>query len=160
MTDIDSNSSVIDGTEVRGRIEKLEESTGYDVVRIRTDEVIQDAFDSEDDASNYIDQEDYNRERVAVREAALDEDDQDELDKLRKLVDDVSVDSDWTLYNADYFDENWARDNAADTLNVPRYKLDDWPLDQIDWDEAAVSLRDSRYDYSYEFDGTTFYGDE
>jgi hypothetical protein len=155
---IDRYDSTINDDEVDDRINDLEGEIGYDVVRVRNDEVLI-SYDNEDDARQYITNEDYDPERVIVREGELDEDDQAELDNLRSLRDSLGENATYTLYNEDYFTEEWAREEARDRLGRS-VDLDDWPLSQIDWDEAADERRDDRYPNEIEFDNQTFYYDE
>lgn len=157
--EIDGYTTIIQSDNVRNRISDLEEDRPYDVIRLRDNGVIE-SFDVYYEAQSFIEDEDYNVTRVAVRMQELDDEDAEELSSLRSLVDQVAVSGDWTLYNESYFDVEWARDEAAEKLSVSRYTLDEWPLSQIDWDEAATELRDDRYNYTYGFDNTTFYGDE
>ena len=159
---IDRYNTTIERDEVESRISELEEEEKkYDVVRLRNGEVLE-TFDDEDDAQQYIENEDYNPERVTVRRQELDSDDAEELSGLRELLDDVSnyQRGDWTIYNESYFSEEWARDEAASELGVLSYQLDNWPLSLIDWSDAATEQRDSRYPNEYRFDGRTFYGEE
>jgi hypothetical protein len=154
---INSYDDIIEGSDVESRIDELEEARGYEVVRLRNDEVL-DTFNDETEAESYIEDEDYNPERVIVRRQELDEDDAAELERLRVLRDAVGG-SEFTLYRDDYFDADWARDQAREQL--PRsVDLDDWPFSQIDWSDAASARRDEQYEYSYLFDGTTYYSAE
>lgn len=162
MAEIDGYNTIIERSEVESRIEELEDSQGYEVVRLRNGQVI-DRFDDEDEAAQFIEDEDYNPERVTVRREELDEDDAEELRSLRQLISDVGDSSgDWTLYNDSYFDRDWVRQRAAEALGISVYsgRFDEWPLDQIDWDSALNSQRDAEYPYAYEFCGTTFYCEE
>lgn len=147
----------IDSDEVAERIGELEDSADYEVVRTRTDEVIT-TFNEREDAENYISEEDYNPERVIVRQEELGTDDAAELAALTALQNELGSGS-WTIYNDDYFDSDWARDQARETLGRG-VDLDSWPLNQIDWSEAAEEERDSLYPYTYSFDGGLFYADE
>jgi hypothetical protein len=160
MAEIDGYTEIIEKDTVESRIEELNDSRLWQVVRLRTGDIIRDEFDSEDQADRYVDEEDFNRERVSVRQAELDEDDSEELTNLARLVEDVGVDDSWTLYNESYFSEDWAKQEAVEELGVYRSAVDEWPLSQIDWEEARDERRDGRYDYQYGFDGTTFYGSE
>lgn len=155
---IDRYDTTISDNEVDSRIEDLESETGYDVVRVRNGEVLI-TYADEDDARQYITNEDYDPERVIVREGELDEDDQSELDGLRALRDTLGESVTYTLYNEDYFTEEWARDEARDTLGRST-DLDSWPLSGIDWDDACTERRDDRYPSEVEFDGKTFYYNE
>jgi hypothetical protein len=151
---------MIDNDDVDSRIEELEEKEGYEVVRVRNDAVLA-TYSDPDDARLYIEDEDYDPERVIVRAVELDEDDAVELRQLRKLRDDVAVSSSWTLYNESYFDEEWTKGEARDQLGLSGYvDFDSWPLSLIDWDDATSERRDVLYEYSYSFDGTTFYSAE
>lgn len=158
MAEIDGYNTIIGKSDVEARIEEIEGSQGYDVVRNRNGEILE-TFHEEAEAEQYIEDEDFNPERVTVRRAELDEDEATELRGLKKLIEDVSVSSDWTLYNENYFDADWARDEARNQL--PRgADFDSWPLSLIPWDEAAAEQRDALYPYEYTFDGVSFYGEE
>lgn len=153
---IDRYDTTISDSAVDSRISDLESETGYDVVRLRNDEVLA-TYADEDDARQYITDEDYDRERVVVRENELDDDDQLELDNLRELREALGGDSaTYTLYNEDYFTGSWARDEARDVLGSDT-DLDGWPLDNIDWDEAASERRDDLYPEETRFDDQAFY---
>jgi hypothetical protein len=156
---IDCYDTIISDSAVDNRIDDLESKLGYDVVRVRNDEVLITYADA-DDARQYIINEDYDSERVIVRENELDEDDQRELDDLRGLREALGGDSadEYTLYNEDYFTEEWARGEARDTLGS--VDLDNWPLSQVDWGEAADERRDDQYPETIEFDGQVFYYEE
>lgn len=152
---IDRNDTTISDGAVNSRISDLESETGYDVVRLRNDEVLA-TYADEDDARQYITDEDYDRERVVVRENELDENDQQELDNLRELREAFGRTGTYTLYNEDYFTEEWARGEARDVLGSDT-DLDSWPLNAVDWDEAASERRDDLYPEETDFDGQTFY---
>ena len=156
--EIDGYTSTIDRDEVVARIEEIDENQGFKVIRVRNGEVLE-TFDDEDEARQYIEDEEYDKTRVVVEEDELDEDDAEEKRKLQKLLDDVAVDSNWTIYNESYFDADWAQEEARDVLGRSA-DFDSWPLDRIDWDDAAIEQRDGRFEYEYTFDGTSFYGDE
>ena len=156
--EIDGYTSTIDRDEVVARIEEIDENQGFKVIRVRNGEVLE-TFDDEDEARQYIEDEEYDKTRVVVEEDELDEDDAEEKRKLQKLLDDVAVDSNWTLYNESYFNADWAQEEARDVLGRSA-NFDSWPLDRIDWDDAAIEQRDGRFEYEYTFDGTSFYGDE
>lgn len=154
---VSSSDETIGKYEIDNRIAELEEEGEYDVVRLRNDEVLA-TFDNEEDAQKYIEDEDYNPERVVVRQQELDEDDRLELSRLQRLLSDVGDVDDFTLYRSDYFDAAWAKGEAVSELG--RIDFDSWPLNLIDWDDAAVDRRDSYYEYSYDFDGSTYYSSE
>jgi hypothetical protein len=159
MAEIDGYNTTIEKSDVENRIDELEDSAGYDVIRLRNDNVLA-SFSDEDEAGQYIEDEDYNPERIVIRRQELDEDDARELRDLRRLIDAVDVSGDWTLYNDNFFDADWAKSEATDQLGVPRDAVYEWPLDLVDWDDAARERRDALYEYAYLFDGTTFYGSE
>ena len=124
---------------------------------MRNDEVLA-SFSDRDNAEQYIEDEDYNPERVIVRQRELDEEDTSELSMLRALTDEIPSSS-WTIYSDSYFTEDWAKDQARDVLGR-RTDTDEWPLDQIDWDDAASERRDTSYANTVEFDGQTYYYDD
>jgi hypothetical protein len=163
---IDRYDETITYREVRDRIEELEldTETTYSVVRERNGEVLADSYDDEDDARQFIEDNDYNPERVIVRETEPDAEDTEELEMLGVLNLDCESefgrswrDGDVMLRREDYFDSDWARDEAVATLGVNSGDLDAWPLSLVDWDEA----RDQRLENDYScvpFDGTEYYG--
>ena len=90
----------------------------------------------------------------------IDDYEEEELGKLsefRKEMKDRF--SDWddgmTLIRDSYFNGDFAEDEAVDMGLVDRNNLNNWPLTQIDWDEAAEDLKQ---DYtSINFDGETYW---
>lgn len=163
---VDNGDEFISYQEISARIAELEEGAeGFDVVRVRTDDVIMGGFEDEDAAREYIDREDYNPERVIVRRQELDEADKDELSELQAL--DERADGSFyswrrdgkTLYRYDHFDADWARDEAAEWLGVSRDDTYRWPFDQVNWSDAAGSRRDEGYT-EVTFGGVTYYGED
>jgi hypothetical protein len=164
---IDQYNDTIDKSQVDERVTELEDERGYDVVRVRNDEVIE-TFTLEEDATDFINTEDYDPARVVVRQGQLDEADTDELARLRELDSEMDraygsgwLAGDTTLYSSGYFDAAWAQEQARDSLNLTRYvDLDnDFPFDYIDWDSVASSKRDNEYSY-VRFDGVNFYAED
>ena len=153
---ITSSDTVIESDEVSARISELE-AQRYTVVKLRNSEVL-DSFDSAADAESYIDKEDYNPERVVVRPAELGDDNAAELAQLRSLRDSVNVSSSWTLYNRSYFTDDWAKSTAREMLGS--INTDSWPLNLVNWREAARQERDRRYPRQYSFDNVIFHGAE
>lgn len=162
---IDRYDEEINYRMVQSRIEDLESDTEttYAVTRERNGEVLE-TFGDADDARDYIDDNDYNPERVVVRESDPDQEDVDELEMLQVLDSDCATefgrewnDGEVTLYREDYFDADWARGEAADTLGVQLDDLDNWPLNLIDWSNAAGDRLENNYT-QIEFDGATYYG--
>ncbi len=158
--EIDSINTIIDENEVESRITEIEDSQAYEVIRLRNDEVL-GTFNDQQDAEQYIQDEDYNPERVIVRQQQLNDDETRELSLLRALRDKVTAElsSGWTLYNESYFDEDWAKSETREVLGS-RVSTDAWPLSEIDWDDAAVARRDDYYPNEYTYDGVTFYARE
>lgn len=158
---IDRYDQQIDYDDVNGRIEELENSRRYEVVRLRNpgDALFEDA--DEDACRTFIEDEDYNPERVVVRRRDLDADDSAELDRLLALKDEADGEFGeyWALLREDYFDAGWAQEEAVELGAIRRAALDEWPLSLIDWDEAATQRRDDEYT-EYRFDGETYYGRE
>ena len=152
---INRYSNSIDSSEVSERIEELENDQEYEVVRLRNEETLA-SFSDRDDAEQYIEDEDYNPERVIVRQNGLDDDDTRELSNLRYLRANLGEDDGWTIYNEDYFDSDWARDQAVGE-GFTRSALDEWPFDLIDWRDAADQRRDYYYENTVTFDDQVFY---
>lgn len=147
-------NQIISNDDVENRISELEEGQEYDVVRLRNDEVLA-TFIERAEAEQYIEDEDYNPERVVVQQQELSEEDAGELSSLRALADEIGSSS-WTIYSDPYFTGEWAKGEAKEVLG--RYTdTDDWPFTQIDWDEAASERRDSLYGNTVRFDGEYYY---
>jgi hypothetical protein len=162
---IDQYDDEITYRMVRERIEDLEESveTEYEVIRVRNDEVL-GTFPDEEKADQYIEDNDYNPDRVIARETDADEEDVNELSDLGELDADCQrqFGSAWgennvTLYRDDYFDADWARNRASEELGISFGSTDEWPLDLVDWQDAAELKRDADYTL-IDFDGAKFYG--
>lgn len=158
----DSYTTRIDSDEVRARISELEGSKGtqYVVYRTRNDEVLS-TFDDEEDAAEFIEDEDYNPERVKVRqqEGELDDADAEELQELNELNAEGERDiDDWNfgiaLIREDAVDEDYAKEEARSQLRFG-FDLDVWPFTYIDWADAASGLLEGR-DY-VRFKGSEFY---
>lgn len=158
---IDRYDQQIDYDDVNGRIEELESEGGYEVVRLRDPDEVLFEDDDEGACRAFIENEDYNPARVVVRRRELEDDDAAELERLRALKDEADGEFGeyWSLLREDYFDAGWAREEAVETGAVRRASLDEWPLNLIDWDDAATERRDDLYT-EYTFDGATYYGRE
>lgn len=153
------NESTLTRDEVTSRIDALNEDQEYEVYRVKNDEVL-DTFDDEDEAREYIDDEDYDPDKVMVR-GGLDDDDRDELEALqsfdREALSDVPEWRDGsTVYSADYIDESYAKERAVEL--APRgVDFDEYPFNLIDWSEAADQLMsDAGGNYAV-LSGTRFY---
>jgi hypothetical protein len=159
---ITTDNTTINSSDVIARIEELEEETGieYEVYRTRNDEVIA-SFDVLNEAESYISEEDYNPDRVKVRET--DKGDEEDRDELRSLRD---FDSDgrstfgtftWqdgiTLINENGIGQEYARERAES--ENPRVDWDTWPFNLIDWDYAATELTEGN-DYA-DLSGVSYY---
>lgn len=162
---IDQYDTEIDYSLVTERIEdlELETETTYTVVRDRNGEELAQ-FGDEDEAREFIDDNDYNPERVIVRESEPDPENVEELQKLEELNADCMTefgrswrDGDVTLLRQDYFDADWAKGEAADLLNVSTDDLSSWPLDLVDWGEAADQRLSNEWT-EISFDSETYYG--
>lgn len=162
---IDQYDTEIDYSLVAERIEdlELETETTYTVVRDRNGEELAQ-FGDEDDARQYIEDNDYNPERVIVRESEPERADVDELEMLGVLNSDCEsefgrawANGDVMLLRQDYFDADWAKGEAADLLNVSTDDLSSWPLDLVDWGEAADQRLSNEWT-EISFDSETYYG--
>jgi hypothetical protein len=85
----------------------------------------------------------------------FDQEDKDELEKLRAFKDEVNS-SEWdfglTFISENYFEE-YAQEFAEDIGAIS--KDSQWPLNHIDWEAAA---RELKMDYStVEYDNETYY---
>lgn len=146
--EITSNEDIIDSRDVIARIDYLKP---YRVVGIVNNDVV-DEFDSEEDARRAL-ANDFDVPEAYVLE--IDEDEADELRKLRELADEGENLADWTygetLVRDSYF-EDYARELADDIGAINRDA--GWPLCHIDWEAAADALR---VDYTeVTFDGVTY----
>ncbi len=95
--------------------------------------------------------------RIAELEDSQDEDDQTELAMLQSLVDQYSG-SEWeygvTLIRETYF-ADYAEEFAKDVSDIPVEAFDAWPMNCIDWEQAASELQMNYV--SLDFDGVTYY---
>jgi hypothetical protein len=164
---IDQYDEEITYSQVRDRIEDLSlavSDTDYEVVRVRNDEVLAE-FNDEDEAREYIEDNDYNPERVIVRGSEPDEDYVEELDNLGTLDSDCGSTfglawsrGEVTLYRNDFFDADWARNEASSELGLDyTADLNSWPLSLIDWDDAAEQRLSNDYE-EISFDSETYFG--
>jgi predicted secreted protein len=158
---INRDSQKISSDDVKNRLREIEDGQGYEVVRVRNNEVLftDNEKDAEEACRQYIEDEDYNPEQVIVRIQDLGEKNAAELSRLRALQDEATrFGSNWTLYRENYFGIAWAKSQARGELDLSFYRnLDGWPFSEINWAKAASSRRDARYSL-IEFDGRNFYG--
>jgi hypothetical protein len=124
------------------------------------------AFDSYPDAEEFILREDFDRQRVTLvgKLQNLNVEDTSEVNRLRQLsIAGASIFGgvQWAngvvLQCAGFFDDDWAKSQAADELNIDSDDVDSWPLDLVDWDEAAGQRRDSDY-LCVRFDDEPYFG--
>ena len=98
--EINIGDSFIDSEDVVSRLEKLRnkrDELTFIVYRVRNDETIE-TFDNKNEADEFVDEEDYDPERVKVRMTSkgLDDDDEEELSDLEIIDRDGSdIFSDW-----------------------------------------------------------------
>lgn len=86
--------------------------------------------------------------------AEWEEENKEELDKLKKIETDFGglIPREFTLIDESDF-ANYAREHAEDTGAIDRHP--EWPIDCIDWDQAANDLQS---DFSeIEIESTTYY---
>jgi hypothetical protein len=150
---IDNTRQAISCQDVAERIAELEENRDYTVYRIRTGDVLQVAFETREAANEYIDREDFNPERIGVRQAELNDYGRNELRSLEQLAENANrtFGAAWrensiTLYRYSYFTADWAREQAA--VRIPGLSLadlDKWPLSSLNWEQAAFGLRNEDY---------------
>lgn len=171
---INTDVNEITNGQVLARIAELEDATSsaprYAVRRLTAragQELELGRFETEKLAFEFIDFNDYDGFRLKVDNdaaPALDADDQEELDRLRDLSEAGMrqfgsyewISANIVLHDVSYFDRTWARQQAQDEFG-PDANLDDWPLDQIDWDEAADQRRDGDY-VAVNFGTETYWG--
>jgi hypothetical protein len=146
---------------VTSRIAKLEgdDAPTFEVYRVKNSEVIE-TFIDEDEASDFIDERDYDTNRVKIQgKPGLNDDDAAELEALRDFDSEASSDiPDWK-YGVPVFNENqingdFARERFEDRA-PPGVDLDSLPYSLIDWDQVAEELIDD-FDYAA-LNGTKFY---
>lgn len=172
---ITASDLAIESSDVLNRIAELEgrpKTSGISAVVRRNprpgQERVLGSFAAIADAVAFIDDNDYDRTRVGVEITGGGGDrtaDIDELDRLRRLNEAGRAmfgSSQWItsgvrLYEAEFFDSDWARDQAAEELNIDRDDTSSWPLSLIDWDSAAEYRRDLDY-LRIQFDGENYYG--
>jgi hypothetical protein len=141
MTDISKYDDIIDSRNVIARIDELESEI---------DDLKEQLTELEDD------EEEDNEMEIAEISDMLEEL-EGELDPLKALAEDASCyNADWrfgeTLIRDSYFKE-YTMDMAED-IGAIGQKVS-WPLDCIDWDQAADALKQ---DYtSVDFDGEEFW---
>jgi hypothetical protein len=153
-------SAVIRSTEVRDRVTELEElDSRHEAVRARNGEVLFTSQDAEA-CTRYIDENDYDPDRVLVERRGLARREKAELDRLRDLEHRAGfqLGLPWVMYGAGYFSADWARARARDIPPLSGADFSAWPLSEIDWASAASARRDAAGYKVVMFDGGTFYG--
>jgi len=139
--------SYIDSDVVVSRIadleSELEDEQLFQVISVASGDSLGN-FDSEEDAEQFIADEDYVRERVRISESDS-EVDQDELSELRQFSEEGESEfgySTWKsgirLTRADIINEDFARDRAEDQGVSWSSELDGY----INWKEYAEDLTD------------------
>jgi hypothetical protein len=163
----------IESSAILTRIAELQDrkrETRYNVVRRspRSGQarVIGGRYGSFQAAVTFIDDNDYDIAKVGVEVIGGEGNlaDAEELEKLEALNQaglTVFGSNQWItqsvrLYNGSFFDENWARNQAAEELPDPQ-NVDSWPYTLIDWDYAANERLSTDY-RRVEFDYTNYYG--
>lgn len=135
----------LDREDVTRLIDEIAQNaeTRYIVVRNRNDEELS-SFDIERDAETFIDDNDYNRERVTIRQDA-DADSVSDLTTLRAFDEECLNDiPDWAYGSVVYRGINGdrARD-FYDQLIPAGVDLNASPYQFINWDEVADELQTS-----------------
>ena len=146
--DISNSDDVIDSRDVIKRIDELTSE------RDDLQEAIDDAQQATPQDEHAIDAQ------RAAREALADWNDDyaEELAALVALQEQAGYSEDWqhgaTLIRESYF-EDYAQQLAEDIGAIDPKKSYGWPLDCIDWEQAA---RELQQDYtSVEYDGITYW---
>lgn len=157
--------SSIDSGTVTERLDELQEKRdelSFIVFRVRSDETL-GTFGSEPEAKQYVDEQDYDPERVRVRmtSAGLDGDEKEELEELESIDaegrssftdwdygitvqrdDDISIDD----YARDYIKENYSdREGLLDLLNG-----------YINYENLGESLLEDRETADFRAPGDTY----
>jgi len=150
------------GDEVRGEIESL---TGglltWAARRVRNAEVLKQDFADKTEAESWIEDNDYDPRRVEAVQVETG-DPPPELAALREL-DELGdgITEDWEggdeVVRGDQFTAAYARDQFREDLDEEGcgVDLEEWPLNLVDWDKAAESLKAGRE--SFEWAGQTWY---
>jgi hypothetical protein len=162
----------INSADVIRRIAELEDALAKAPRYVITRQIVREGQDRELGrfktavaAEEFISFNDYNRGRVDVdiADAKLNEEDEAELESLQRLSAagrTLFGTTQWTngvlLQCSGFFDASWARGLAADELK-PLDGVDSWPLNLVDWEEAADQRRDSDY-LRIEFDDENYWG--
>lgn len=162
-----STDDVINSKEVAARIEALArmraETPNFTVTRDRTGEEV-GSFRTDGEARYFITENDFNPDRFTVAKAGLNTENQREADALTALDQAgqaVYGSRRWTEEGVTarpgrYYDADFARQLTASRLDIPSYRLDEWPFDEFDWDEAASRELNANYLVVY-FEGQGFW---
>lgn len=147
MTKFDGDAT-ISAQDVRDRIAELEEAVenaGWRVIR-RSDGETLGKFPDEEDAEAFIEDEDYDPDKVQAVEDEPDEDDVTELSDLREFLEDVrrtfifGPRDSWELRNGDSVDSEYAENYYTDAYGEPDGGLSSY----VNWDAYADSLTEGR----------------
>lgn len=161
MAEIDGYTDRIDQGMVTARIEELESSQGFKVIRVRTGETLF-SCETKNEARKFISDEDYLDSAVEIDELELDSDDEAELRDLRDLDERcIGEVDDWesgmTLVRESQFDGDFVKSDLYDTGDIPRgVDFGSFPFDQIDFDDLVDDYLERNYE-SIDFDGSTYW---
>jgi hypothetical protein len=133
-------SNVVIRSMVLDRMAELRTSN-YQVKRVRNDEVLS-TFEDNIAALAFIDDNDYNPERVIVVRNGPDGNSAEELEFLRDFDRECRNDiPGWEegsrVYKREFVDETFARNRATEK----GYDLNAWPYTAVNWDRAADDLK-------------------
>lgn len=156
-----SDRSTLTQDEVEARIDELSEDSSVEVYRTKNDEVIE-TFSSETEAEAFIDDNDYDTDRVMTR-SGLGDDDREELKNLRAFNDECGRDVPGWRSGTVVYNENDTSDDAVRGLLQSEYgaggriDFDEFPFSLIDLSEAFNSLLSNAGSSYGTLDGVSFY---
>lgn len=157
---ITAEDTTITSAALEARIAALSAGRECQVVRNRNGAVLFTGKD-EGPCRKFIEDEDYDPERVTIRLASLGAEADLELSRLTALQADASArlkSADWTLFASQYFSTDVIERAICQRLGLPADSdFEKWPLSVIDISEAGDVLLNE--DYAYVRFGTrSFYG--
>lgn len=156
-----SDQSTLTQDEVEARIDELSEDSSVEVYRTKNDEVIE-TFSSETEAEAFIDDNDYDTDRVMTR-SGLGDDDRDELENLRAFNDECGRDVPGWRSGTVVYNENDTSNDAVRNLLQSKYgaggrvDFEEFPFSLIDLGDAFDSLLSDAGSNYGTLNGVSFY---
>jgi len=161
VTSISRDTEQFSSFDVTARITAILADAGYAVTRARTGRIVF-AARTEEACSAWLRDEDYDPERFAIARGPLMNDDAAELDRLRAIKLQALTllgSASWAMFRKDWFTADWAKSEAEDLAGLTAKDLAVWPLNCIDWKQAALHWRNAGY-VAIAFDGADYYARE